>query len=158
MQEESFKSKKDPIKFISIGVLLLGVGVMIGVLANSGADKSTIIALNPPTKTATQQDQSAQSSQTASQKNAGRSADRYLALEGFSRTGLIKQLEFEGYSPEDAAYGTDSQMVDWYAQSVRSAKKYLDIMPFSHSALVKQLEFEGYTPEQAENGVIANGL
>jgi len=79
-------------------------------------------------------------------------------MTAFSRTGLIKQLEFEGYSADDATYAVDVLNVDWNEQAAKSAQDYLDMTSFSHSGLVKQLEFEGFTPEQAEYGVNATGL
>jgi hypothetical protein len=36
---------------------------------------------------------------------AAKAAKSYLALTSFSRSGLIEQLEFEGYTPAQAAYG-----------------------------------------------------
>jgi len=39
---------------------------------------------------------------------AAESAKQYMSYSAFSRSGLIKQLEFEGYSPEQAAHGADS--------------------------------------------------
>ena len=46
-----------------------------------------------------------QSDLTAGQENALRSARSYLGFSGFSRSGLIEQLEFEGYSTEEAESG-----------------------------------------------------
>ena len=97
-------------------------------------------------------------SETVSQTNAVRSANSYLATMAFSRTGLIEQLVFEGYSDADATYAVDAVGADWNEQAVAAAKSYLDTMPFSHSGLVDQLVFGGFTPEQAEYGVTANGL
>lgn len=91
--------------------------------------------------------------ETASQRNAVRTAKNYLYLMGFSRDGLIKQLEFEGYSKEDAAYAADQSGADWKEQAIKTAKNYLNMMAFSEQSLKEQLEFEGYTSEQAEYGV-----
>lgn len=95
---------------------------------------------------------------TASQKNAVRKAQSYLNTMAFSRDGLIKQLEFEGFPNEDAVYGVDHVSVDWNEQAVKKAKSYLDTMAFSRDGLIKQLEFEGFTHEQAVYGVEKNGL
>lgn len=76
----------------------------------------------------------------------------------FSRKGLIEQLEFEGFSEEDAIYAVDSIEVDWKEQAARAAENYLDNMSFSRKSLIEQLEFEGYTPEEAEYGVSTTGL
>ena len=95
---------------------------------------------------------------TVSQQNAKKSAESYLSFKGFSRTGLIKQLVFEKFPAEDAAWAADHVTVDWNEQAAKSAKSYLDFKAFSHAGLVKQLVFEGFTPEQAESGVTAAGL
>ena len=38
-------------------------------------------------------------------EQAAKSAESYLDTSGFSRSGLIQQLEFEGYTAAQAAYG-----------------------------------------------------
>lgn len=95
---------------------------------------------------------------SVAQQNAARSATNYLSLTAFSRDGLIKQLEFENYSTEDATAAVDSLTVDWNAQAVQKAKEYLEISAFSGQGLLDQLIFEGFTQEQAAQGVAANGL
>jgi|GEM_PF-2861538 len=95
---------------------------------------------------------------TVSQSNAVRAAGNYLSFMGFSRTGLIRQLQFEGFSREDATYAVDEVNVDWNEQAARSARNYLDFMAFSRSGLIRQLEFEGFTREQAIFGANAVGL
>lgn len=95
---------------------------------------------------------------TVGEKNALKSAKSYLDFSAFSRSGLIKQLEFEGYTHDEAVYGVDNVGADWNEQAVKSAKSYLDFSSFSRSGLIKQLEFEGFTHEQAVYGVEQNGL
>ena len=96
-------------------------------------------------------------SETVSQQNAVRSAKNYLNFTAFSRSGLIRQLEFEGYSKEDATYGVDNSGANWMEQALKSAKNYLDFMSFSESGLIRQLEFEGFTAEEARYGVANSG-
>ena len=79
-------------------------------------------------------------------------------MTSFSRTGLIEQLEYEGFSTEDAAWAVDRVTVDWNEQAAKSAKDYLEFTSFSHSGLVEQLIYGGFTPEQAEYGVSQTGL
>lgn len=96
--------------------------------------------------------------ETAGQSNARRAAANYLDMTAFSRTGLIKQLKFEGYSEKDAAYGVDAQKADWNKQAAAKGQEYLDMSAFSRQSLIDQLEFEGFTPEQAAFGASKNGL
>lgn len=95
---------------------------------------------------------------TAAQQNAVRSAENYLSLTGFSRDGLIAQLEFEDYSTEDATLAVDSLTVDWNAEAAEKAQAYQDVTPFSRQGLIDQLIFDKFTPEQAEFGATAVGL
>lgn len=96
--------------------------------------------------------------ETLSQKNAVRKAKSYLEMSAFSRSGLIKQLEFEKFSTEDAVYAVDKIGADWNKQAERKAKSYLEMSGFSRDSLIKQLEFEGFTSAQAIYGVDAIGL
>ncbi|WP_278261854.1 Ltp family lipoprotein [Nocardia sp. AG03] len=92
---------------------------------------------------------------TSSQRNAIQSAQDYLEISAFSRSGLIEQLEYEGYSTEDATFAVDSLNTDWNEQAARSAKQYLELSSFSRTGLIEQLEYEGFTREQAVYGVDA---
>lgn len=92
------------------------------------------------------------------QQNAIGKAESYLAISAFSRDGLIKQLEFEGFPTADAEFAVDTIAPDWTAQAADKGKEYLDISSFSRQGLVDQLVFEGFTQEQAESGATANGL
>lgn len=94
---------------------------------------------------------------TMGQENAIATAENYLSFMHFSRSGLIGQLEFEGYSTEDATFAVDYLDVDWNEQAAGCAQDYLDTMSFSRSGLIDQLEYEGFTKEQAEYGVTAVG-
>ena len=86
------------------------------------------------------------------------SAKEYLDTQGFSKQGLIEQLEFEGYTKEEAVYGANNCGADWNAQAIRSAKSYLETQGFSRQGLIEQLEFEGYTKEEAVYGVNKCGV
>src|SRR6201999_256462 len=80
----------------------------------------------------------------ASQQNAVRSAEDYLETSSFSRQGLIKQLEYEDFSNEDATFAVDHITVDWNVQATKAAKDYLKISGFSRSGLINQLEYDGF--------------
>lgn len=94
---------------------------------------------------------------TMGQKNASAKAQEYLKYSSFSYSGLIEQLEFEGFSSEDATYATDNCGADWNEQAALKAQEYLNHGSFSRSGLIEQLEFEGFTKKQAEYGVAEVG-
>jgi hypothetical protein len=96
--------------------------------------------------------------ETVSQSNARQKAAEYLKYMSFSRSGLIKQLEYEGFTQQDATYGVDALHVDWNQQAARKAGEYLKYMSFSRSGLIQQLVYEGFTQQQAEYGVSTTGL
>ena len=90
-------------------------------------------------------------------KNALEEANSYLKAMPFSYSGLIKQIEFEGYSHDAAVYAADNCGADWNEQAAKDAEQYLKAMSFSRQGLIDQLLFEGYTYEQAVYGVTAVG-
>lgn len=95
---------------------------------------------------------------TTSQANAVRKAESYLAYQAFSRTGLIKQLQYEGFSAADATYAVDHVTVDWTEQADKKAAEYMRYQAFSRSGLIKQLQYEGFTADQAAHGAKSVGL
>lgn len=94
---------------------------------------------------------------TIGQKNAVRKAESYLDLMAFSRSGLIEQLEYEGFSTEDATFAVDYIEVDWNEQAALKAESYLGLMAFSADGLAEQLEYEGFTDEQIAYALKAVG-
>lgn len=95
---------------------------------------------------------------TLSQKNAIKKAESYISFTAFSYKGLIEQLEFEGFSKEDATFGVENINVNWYEQAVLKGESYLDFTSFSRSGLIDQLKFEGFTEDQAVHAVNEIGL
>ena len=95
---------------------------------------------------------------TRSEENAIRKAEDYLSFSAFSRSGLIDQLEFEGFTTAEATFGVDYLDVDWNEQAWMKAEDYLSLSAFSRSGLIDQLEFEGFTTAQATYGVDKAGL
>ena len=95
---------------------------------------------------------------TRGEQNALNRANDYLEFMSFSRSGLIDQLEFEGYTTSEAEYAVDNCGADWDEQAVLKAEEYLDFMSFSRSGLIDQLEFEGFTYIQASAAATAVGL
>lgn len=103
------------------------------------------------TQSSSQQTSQAQTAST-SQKKALDKANDYLRVMAFSHSGLVKQLEYEGYSNADATYAADNCGADWNAQALKKANSYLDVMAFSYSGLKGQLEYDGFTSSQSTYG------
>lgn len=112
-------------------------------LENDSAESTPNVEKNTPTGV----------DQTTGQKNALSSAKNYLSIMPFSHDGLIEQLEYEGFSNEEASYAADNCGADWNEQALKQAQSYLDIMAFSYSGLIEQLEYEGFSNEEATYGV-----
>lgn len=98
------------------------------------------------------------SAETLSQKNAVAKAESYLDFTSFSKSGLVKQLEYEDFSNADSTYAVNKITVDWKEQAVLKGKSYLDFTSFSRSGLIKQLEYEGFTNAEATYAVDQIGL
>lgn len=95
--------------------------------------------------------------ETVGEKQALEKAYDYLEYTAFSYTGLIDQLEFEGFSNSEATYAADNCGADWNEQAALKAQQYLEYSDFSRSELIDQLEFEGFTHSQAVYGAVENG-
>ncbi|HTO16700.1 MAG TPA: Ltp family lipoprotein [Edaphocola sp.] len=140
-------------------LLLVIIGVVALWIINNDFSTSslnnttnTIINSKPlsPTNTSSQ-------SVSLGKTQALRKAKDYLDYKGFSKKGLIKQLEYEGFSTEDATYAVEKCGADWNYQAERTAKDYLEYSSFSRNKLIEQLEYEGFTYTQALSGVKAIG-
>ncbi|GAC85910.1 hypothetical protein GP2_045_00250 [Gordonia paraffinivorans NBRC 108238] len=132
------------------GVLAAFV-VAIGVLAGTGGAGPESTAAPWPAEV------SQVTVKLASERsNAVAMARDYLEISGFSRSGLIDQLEYEGFSTSDATAAVNQLEadgeVDWYEQAARTARSYREISPFSRKGLIEQLEYEGFTYQQAVYG------
>lgn len=99
----------------------------------------------------------ADSSMSMGQKNALNSAKSYLSYSAFSYNGLVKQLEYEKFTHDEAVFAADNCGADWSEQAAKAAKTYLEYSSFSKDGLIEQLEYEGFTHEQAVYGTEQNG-
>lgn len=117
----------------------------INVLSNN-SDKNNYVEDNKPSS-----DKSTNVS--TGKRNALSQAHNYLRYMAFSKKGLQEQLEFEGYTKEEAKYGAENCGANWEKQALEKAKDYLDTSAFSKTGLQKQLEFEGFTSSEANYGV-----
>ena len=137
------------------------VSSALGLEVNWNAATSTVELSSGQEQTAPSPDPTTSASisgtPTLGQQNALDRAESYLSFTAFSYTRLIEQLEFEGFTTEEATYAADRCGADWFEQAALKAQSYLDVSSFSRQGLIDQLEFEGFTPEQAEYGVTAVG-
>lgn len=86
---------------------------------------------------------------TPEEKQALADAKDYLSFSAFSYSGLIDQLEYEGYSKAESTYAADNCGADWYEQALKSAKQYLSFSAFSYEGLTEQLEYEGFSKSES---------
>lgn len=80
-------------------------------------------------------------------------AKQYLGFTAFSYSGLIKQLQYEGFSSSEATYAANNCGANWNQQALKKAKSYLSFTSFSYTGLIKQLEYEGFSNAEATYGV-----
>ncbi|WP_205710837.1 Ltp family lipoprotein [Isoptericola sp. BMS4] len=99
----------------------------------------------------------AEGKEARERRRARARAQEHLDYAAFSRSGLVDQLEFEGFTREVARHAVDSLDVEWTTQAVRAAMNYREFESYSRRGVVTQLVFEGYTRTQAEHGADAAG-
>jgi SOS response regulatory protein OraA/RecX len=132
-------------------IIALAIAATLAVIpaasfASAGEVKRTAVSPSPSTR------------ETVNQENAREKAQSYLDYKAFSRTGLIDQLKYEGFSKKDATYAVNAIRPNWNQQAVKAAKAYLDYSSFSRQGLIDQLVYEGFTMKQAIYGVRKTGL
>ena len=98
-------SKKKPFYkrkwFIALAILML-----IGAFASDSESSET--KTEKKVVTTTEANTPAAPNETVSESNARKSAASYLKSSAFSRSGLIKQLEYEGFTTAQAEYGVST--------------------------------------------------
>lgn len=145
-------------KIIIAFVVIVILGSALGDSDSSTEEKNTTKVTD--TKTADAAETSVETKESASdsnltmgQKNALKSAESYLDFSAFSYNGLIGQLEYEGYTTEEATFAANNCGADWNEQALQKALDYLDFSAFSYSGLIGQLEYDEFTTEQATYAV-----
>lgn len=163
------KTKKKAPKGCLVAVIVVLALAIIGGMLNGDKDKippESMSSSSPVQSSESQQvsdsvassvAQGSQAKETMGEKNALSKAHTYLSIKGFSHSGLVEQLEFDGFTHDEAVYAVDNCGADWNEQATKSAKTYLEIMSFSKQGLIEQLEFDGFTNDQAVYGAEANG-
>lgn len=152
--------RKQIASFIFTTVLIVSIcGCSISSFSNTPSNVQNVSSGNSGTTLVTKKGAdlstsypSCNDSVSDGKKNALESAEQYLSFMAFSYSGLIDQLEYEGFTNEEAEYAAKNCGADWNEQAVASAKHYLKTMSFSKDGLISQLEYEGFTHEQAVYG------
>ena len=107
-------------RFLSIAALLAILAIVGGCAPDQAATtaprEQTATTAPAPTEQAADPDPGL----STAQQNAIESAENYLSFSAFSQSGLIEQLEFEGYSTDDATFAVESLDVDWNEQAARA--------------------------------------
>lgn len=158
--EEPKKKKKGGC--LKIGLIVLAVFVVLGIIGGACGDTTTEGGEDTVPASASDgfmegveegfQPESSQpevAAATVGEENALKSAANYLAFTAFSYEGLIGQLEYEGFTHEEAVFAADNCGADWNEQALASAENYLSFSAFSYTGLINQLEYEQFTTEQA---------
>lgn len=148
IQENVFESSLKEIQEIAANVVITDESEMdvfdaVAIQKYVGGATNTIIDKMPEDK----------KKPSLGEKNALDKAKSYLAVMPFSKNGLIEQLEYEGFTKQEAMYGVDNCKADWNEQAIKKAKNYIGIMSFSRKGLIEQLEYEGFTRQEAIYGV-----
>lgn len=95
---------------------------------------------------------------TENQQKALDKANEYVDTLPLSHDGLIKQLEYDGYTTDVATYAADNCSANWNKEAKEMAEQYMDSTTYTYKDMVQQLETEGFTKEQAKFGAKAVGL
>jgi hypothetical protein len=101
---------------------------------------------------------------TPEQHQAVEAAEQYLQMGGFSRLGLIQQLDSSsgnGFPESVAKFAVRHVKVNWDRQAAEAAKGYMQQGGFSYSSMVQQLDSpygNDFTYRQAVYGAKAVGL
>lgn len=89
---------------------------------------------------------------TGGTATASSRARQYLGVQNFSRSGLISQLEYDGYSEADATAAADALNLDWTDQARQRAAYFAGTQQWTRDQMVSQLEYEGWSADDAAAG------
>ena len=119
-------------------------------------DSSNITYETPDSDSSSQGEQTAAA--TENQQKALDKANEYVNTLALSHDGLVKQLEYDGYSTDVATYAADNCDTNWNKEAKEMAEQYMESTTYTYKAMVQQLQAEGFTKDQAEFGAKAAGL
>lgn len=153
VQKKPAKKPLSLLIILGISVILVLFGASIAAPTAAADPASSAASAVRPTPSTAPEDGVSMDEESALQ-----TANSYLEIAAFSYKGLIEQLEYEGYSTDEATYAANNCGADWNEQAARSAESYLNRMTVSRTRLIDLLEeYEGFTRNQAVYGADANG-
>src|SRR5690606_40301479 len=126
---------------IIIATFALAAGLVIGVAACEPSESGTTTPRAGVVENAESAPEAPADDLTSAQRNAVRKAESYLEYSAFSESGLVTQLEFEGFDTADAQLAVTHQSPGRMEQAAKTAERYMEYSAFSESGLVGQLEF-----------------
>ena len=140
--------------WVIIIVVVLCLCLSSGSKDNSSTEeKSVSTAITTVISDAIEKTETTKPQFSLSQRNAIEKAKDYIRVLDFSKTGLIDQLEFEGFSEEDSKFAVDHIEVDWNEECYKKAESYMKLMNYSEQGLRDQLDFEGFTQSEIDYAV-----
>ena len=145
--------KLPPWLWVILAIFFMSALSRVGGTIEQKRAPSQVVVVETPPKPTPQPTPDLSDGLTLEERNAYKKAQSYLSHLAYSESGLLKQLDYEGFSPEAAAVAIERLNPDWNEQAVKKAKSYLSHLAYSESGLLKQLDYEGFTPEQARFGV-----
>ena len=116
------------------------------------------ITYETPDSDSGSQSESQTAAATENQQKALDKANEYVDTLPLSHDGLIKQLEYDGYTTDVATYAADNCSANWNKEAKEMAEQYMDSTTYTYKDMVQQLETEGFTKDQAKFGAKAVGL
>ncbi|MEB6087317.1 Ltp family lipoprotein [Enterococcus casseliflavus] len=87
---------------------------------------------------------------SSEQRRAIARAESFTNLMAFSRARLIQQLEFEGFTHNDAQWAVDQLTIDWNEQALKKANSYHSLMSLPPDNIRRLLAFEDFSEEQID--------
>src|SRR5690606_15094392 len=134
---------------IIIATFALAAGLVIGVAACEPAESDTTTPRAGAVENAESAPEAPADDLTSAQRNAVQKAESYLEYSGFSESGLVTQLEFEGFDTADAQFAVTHLSPDWMAQAVKKAESYMQYSAVSETGLVGHEDYDVSITEQA---------
>ncbi|MBQ7374015.1 MAG: Ltp family lipoprotein [Clostridia bacterium] len=88
---------------------------------------------------------------TKREKDALRTAQRFIDTFAISEQKIMEDLENLGYSYEEIEYAMDKCDVDWYDEAVEAAENLLESSTnLTEDQIIAWLELAGFTSSEAE--------